>query len=334
MTKDQSKLEVGLLDNACHSLIRGFEFLGVSIDKQDKLLLKDAVVWIHHGIELSLKQLLVQKNEFLVFDNIDKAVQKLGTLRRKKGSLIEVLELFDYGETSYTVGYGKAVERVSIMLNLQELAQGESLREQLDKLTNSRNRIVHFLINIYTDEITDMLVQLMHPFLNLLKREVKDEKFVNECIPEILKNVNAADYFINKRIKALSYDKKTFIERQKERSASIDLTKTSFENKVIAFKDGFAQTEYSAYRKLLEETSRAFRDFPDLEKIKVQIESHYEQKVYSCEIEIETLENFIGVKFEKLHQSIKNWRIFLGSINKSIVKDFAEKYISYEPLET
>ena len=35
--------------------------------KGDALLLKEAIIWIHHGIELSLKQLLVQTNEYLVF---------------------------------------------------------------------------------------------------------------------------------------------------------------------------------------------------------------------------------------------------------------------------
>lgn len=332
MTTNGSKLEVGLLDNACHSLLRGFEFLGTSINEQDKLLLKEAVVWIHHGIELSLKYLLVQENEFLVFDNIDKAVQKLGILRKKQASQMGVLELFQHSETPYTVGYGKAIERAAMMLDLQELAKNEPLRKQLDKLANFRNQIIHFTIDIYIDEVTGMLVRLMRPFLGVLKREVNDENFVSEWIPRILKMVDDADYFIDERIKELTCTEADFMERQRQKSAYIDLSKTSLENRVIVFKDGFARRERIAHKRLLEETSRAFRDFPCLENIKVVIESYHEQKVYSCEISINTLEEFIGVKFHDLRQNIKNWRIFLGSIDKSKVKEFAETYISSSSL--
>ena len=92
-----------------------------------------------------------------------------------------------------------------------------------------------------------MLVRLMRPFLSLLKREVNDEKFVNECIPEILKMVDHADYHINERIKALRCTETAFMERQKERSGYIDLTKTNpikhmsigIKSKWIIAHDGF-----------------------------------------------------------------------------------------------
>lgn len=329
MTTNIPKLEVTLLDNACHSLNRGFEFLEASTNEQDKLLLKEAVVWIHHGIELSLKQLLVQKNEFLVFDDIDKAVQKLGNLRRKKSNIqIGVLELFDYGETSQTVGYGKAIERAAVMLNLQELAQDKPLRQQLDKLGNFRNRIVHFSIDIYTDEVTGMLVQLMNPFLVLLGHELNNEDFINNCIPEIRKKVDAADYFINERIKALTCTEESFMMRQKQRSVYVDFEETNFEDKLIVFKDGFVRTEYFAHKKLLEEASRTFRDFPCLDKIKIMIESQHERHIYYCEITLQTLETFLDVKFEDLKQDIKSWRTVLNTIDKTKVVKFSENYVS------
>jgi hypothetical protein len=103
-----------------------------------------------------------------------------------------VLDLFDYGEGVYTVGFSKLIERAAIMLNLPELAQGAPLREKIDELTNYRNKIVHFSIEVQLDEVASLLADLMEPFLTLLEREVKDEDFVRRCIPYVRANAESA----------------------------------------------------------------------------------------------------------------------------------------------
>jgi len=159
---------------------------------KEALALKEAIIWIHHGIELSLKQLLVQSNEYLVFEKVDEAVRKLAQLRRQPDmSDASVLDLFDYGEGTYTVGFSKLIERVAVMLNLPELAQGASLREKIDELTNYRNKIVHFSVEVQLDEVSSLLTDLMEPFLKLLEREVKDEDFINRCIPYVRANAES-----------------------------------------------------------------------------------------------------------------------------------------------
>ena len=60
--------KIDLLDNCCHSLKRGYQLFNEWKTKQnDKWLLKEAIIWVQHGIELAIKQLLVQTNEFLNF---------------------------------------------------------------------------------------------------------------------------------------------------------------------------------------------------------------------------------------------------------------------------
>jgi len=192
MTTPPSSLRIGLLDNACHSLQRGYEMLNKGRSKKEALALKEAIIWIHHGIELSLKQLLVQSNEYLVFENVDEAVRKLAHLRRQPDmNQATVLDLFDYGEGVYTVGFNKLVERAAIMLGLPEIAQGASLRERIDELTNYRNKIVHFSVEVQLDEVAGLLADLMEPFLTLLEREVKDENFVRRCIPSVRANAES-----------------------------------------------------------------------------------------------------------------------------------------------
>lgn len=184
--------KIGLLDNAGHSLQRGYEMFNKGRQNQDPLVLKEAIIWIHHGIELSIKQLLVQSNEYLIFDNIDKAVEKLVQLRRKSDlASANVLDLFDYSESVYTVGFGKLIDRAAILLNLQELAQGSILRDKIDALTSYRNKIVHFTVEVKLDEVITLLAELMEPFLALLEREVQNKEFSVKYIPLIRANAQA-----------------------------------------------------------------------------------------------------------------------------------------------
>jgi hypothetical protein len=183
MTKSNTSI-IGLLDNACHSLQRGYEMFNKGRQKKDALALKEAIIWIHHGIELSIKQLLVQSNEYLIFDNVDEAVRKLAHLRRQPNmSNANVLDLFDSSDSIYTVGFGKLVDRAAIMLNLQELAQGTDLREKIDALTSYRNKTVHFAVDVEPEEVINLLGELMEPFLSLLDKQITDKDFVRNCIP-------------------------------------------------------------------------------------------------------------------------------------------------------
>jgi hypothetical protein len=191
MTKSNTA-KIGLLDNAFHSLQRGYEMFNTGKQRQDPLALKEAIIWIHHGIELSIKQLLVQSNEYLIFDNVDKAVEKLAQLRRKSDmGNANVLDLFDYSESITTVGFGKLIDRAAIMLNLQELGQGTVLRNKIDALTIYRNKIVHYTIDVELDEVINLLADLVEPFLSLLEREINDKKLMVGYISAIRKNAQS-----------------------------------------------------------------------------------------------------------------------------------------------
>ncbi|MDP1714975.1 MAG: hypothetical protein Q8L41_09535 [Anaerolineales bacterium] len=181
--------KIGLLDNAFHSLHRGYEMFNKGKQKQDPLALKEAIIWIHHGIELSIKQLLVQSNEYLIFDNVDRAVEKLSQLRKKTDmGNANALDLFDYSESITTVGFGKLIDRAAIMLNLQELAQGTTLRNKIDALTSYRNKIVHYTIEVQLDDVITLLADLVEPLLSLLEQELQDKKFVAKYASAIRRN--------------------------------------------------------------------------------------------------------------------------------------------------
>lgn len=188
MTAQTSKLKIGLLDNGSHSLERGYEMWAQWKKSGDAWLLKESVIWIHHGIELLLKQLVVQSNEFLVFQDVNKAVERLGILRKKTGmENAGVLDLFDHDDKVMSVGFKNLIDRVAITMNISELSEKEPLREKIDVLTRTRNKIVHFSVDLDVVEISGLLSEILSPLLSLLSKEVQDQKFKEKTIPKIRK---------------------------------------------------------------------------------------------------------------------------------------------------
>ena len=188
MSNSTPILSIGLLENCCHSLKRGYELWNQGNERKDGWLLKEAVIWIHHGIELALKQLLVQSNEYLVFEKIDEAVEKLSKLRRStpaSGNTLGALDLFEEENPAFSVGFNKLIERTAIMLGLSELEKASDLRSKIDALTKFRNKIVHFAVKLNPEEVASLLGEILEPFLQLLEREIENSNFVNVCIPEI-----------------------------------------------------------------------------------------------------------------------------------------------------
>jgi hypothetical protein len=188
MANQTPSLRIGLLDNSVHSLKRGYEMWGQWRKTEDAWLLKESVIWVHHGIELALKYLLVQTNEILVFDKVDEAIIQLGNLRKQEGmSNAGAIDLFDQNDSVISVGYKNLINRAAVALSIPELATNQLLRSQIDQLTKYRNKIVHFSIELDIAIVSDLLSEILEPFLSMLAREVKDENFRNRSIHEIRK---------------------------------------------------------------------------------------------------------------------------------------------------
>ena len=186
MITNTSSLRIGTLDNAEHALLRGYDLVAEGVRKDSPYLIKEAIIWVHQGIELCLKQLLVQTNEFLVFENVDEAVRKLAHLRRQPNTeKAGVLDLFEQGVGVRTVGYKKLVDRVAVMLGISELAPGSHFRDNIDELTILRNKIVHFFAEVDLEKAAKLLADIALPFLELMQRHLKGAGLtyaVNMCV--------------------------------------------------------------------------------------------------------------------------------------------------------
>ena len=91
MIDQTNNLEIGLLDNGSHSLKRDYEVWSQWGESRDNWLLKESAIWIHHWIELLFKQLIVQANEFLVFQDVNNIA--INYFRRVVGVALKLLTM-------------------------------------------------------------------------------------------------------------------------------------------------------------------------------------------------------------------------------------------------
>lgn len=149
--------------------------------------------------------------------------------------------------------------------------------------------------------------------------------------------------FFNQTIKGLQLSKYEFFNRGKYNTSYFDEVKSDYRKRLLYFKEGFASTEYYAFRKLLESTARVFRDFDQLDQINVFIpayknnaKTNYSNKkmMYSCTLNKNQLEEFLQLDFDFLREDIKHWKEeFLGKLNKSLVLEFAQLFVQEENID-
>lgn len=148
------------------------------------------------------------------------------------------------------------------------------------------------------------------------------------------------DYFFNQNIKGLQLSKYEFNRRGNQNTNYFDEKKSNYKKRILYFKEGFANTEYYAFKKLLESSARAFRDFDQLDFINVFIPSikndestNYLDKkmLYSCSINKYELQKFLSIDIDYFREDIKYWREgFLEKLNKTLVLKFAQLYVNEE----
>ena len=63
------KLEISLWENGLHSLWRGLACYAEYRETNDRMLVKDAIMFLHHGIELLMKEILVRHSPYLAYEH-------------------------------------------------------------------------------------------------------------------------------------------------------------------------------------------------------------------------------------------------------------------------
>ncbi len=142
-------MKLNFLNSGVDSLKKGFENLNKyeSINysnssaktKQKRFYyLKDAILFIQHGIEILFKSILAQHSEYLIFSQIDSNVKK-ALLQKKQRKLNSVFES-DLKNKIHTVTFLESIERIKV---IPKVELSKSLEKRLNELESYRNIIMH-----------------------------------------------------------------------------------------------------------------------------------------------------------------------------------------------
>ena len=327
MNQNKSSLSIGLLDNCYHSLKRGYELWNIvkerndrnEINPDDGWLLKESIIWVHHGIELAFKKMLAQVNECFIFEKLDdeKFWRALGKYKKDNKDYIaiegtnniSIIHLFNEDVDSKSISFTQALTRAVLMLDIEELSdkpKKTDFRKSIDRLTNYRNRLIHFSLDLNIDEVTVLLGELLEPLLTLLKTHIKDSNFTDNYLPKIRDTA--------KGVQELA---KTKTEKNQERIINI---MKAFKGKEVP--GHIFNQEDDRFR------LPTFSKVQKTQNIAVDIIGHISgDEKWLVQIKIGTL-FFMGdlpyFKTEKYGKCIKKWLVFLTPVDSSKIERLKE----------
>lgn len=171
-------MRLSLIENGLDSLHKGYESLieydNLSIkngeEHQKSILLKNVILYTHHGIEILMKYILSSHNELLIFSNIDNDVQNAYKEKYQK-SLNSIFESSNIDKV-HTVSFSEAFERLKSICNH---TFSKDFEKKIDLLNNYRNRLTHAEININDQDIILLFNNLFDELDMYLFAQIGDE---------------------------------------------------------------------------------------------------------------------------------------------------------------
>lgn len=192
------ELEFTLLDNGIDSLKKTQDSLKrfKELHRQNSYhLLKDAIIYLNHGIEILLKYILSSRNESLIFKDIKvymKAKEQLKYMPPKERGFGTYLEknmptVFDVPKEKLqykileTITLREAVDRVEFLCDIEITKE---FRNSIYLINKYRNDITHHSINLTSEEEEDLINELKILYVNVLS-------FFEEQISEIYEKIDS-----------------------------------------------------------------------------------------------------------------------------------------------
>ena len=119
-------------------------------------MLKDAIIFTHHGLEILLKAILSKNSELLVVQELDAATKQAFAEQRTKG----LKSIFDTSVASdlRTVSISEAVERLEKICGT---AIPKRFQEKLKAIVKLRNQVAHSNLSVEAPAVVDLFDQLL-----------------------------------------------------------------------------------------------------------------------------------------------------------------------------
>ena len=163
-------MKLNFLDSGLDSLKKGFkslvEYEKVTFYNKEEVSeekrfyhLKDAILFIQHGIEILVKKIIQNHSEYLIFSQIDNHVKS--ALKQKNERKLNSVFETDLKHKIHTVTFNESIERLKIIPGVK---LSSTLEKRLNELESYRNIIMHsepylneYDINTTFDGLSDEL---------------------------------------------------------------------------------------------------------------------------------------------------------------------------------
>ncbi|MGG7604697.1 hypothetical protein [Massilia sp. BKSP1R2A-1] len=171
-------MKISLIENGLDSLKKGYGHLkkyeeldaDPMNDTQRFSLLKDAILAIQHGVEILFKDILRNKNEILLYSEINAKLKQAFT-KRREGVITELFEL----DGVHTVTFKESLERVRDICGIEIPSK---LNKSLIKVEAWRNLLMHSAVSLPEVQVAAVLGGLMHSLDNFFSTAI-GERYIN-----------------------------------------------------------------------------------------------------------------------------------------------------------
>ncbi|MGL5724483.1 hypothetical protein [Cetobacterium sp.] len=189
-------MNISLLENGLHSLNKGYLTIKeYELCKDEKLayfLLKDAILSIHHGVEILMKECLRRKNEFLIFSNIDKHVKD--TYKEKRQKNLKDIFMTTKIKSVHMITYDETIDRMEAFY---EIDLKRELKDSLIKLNKYRNIITHSGICLDQLEILETIYCLAHSLDFYFEKILTNEYNISRGYINLKKSIESLEEYSN-----------------------------------------------------------------------------------------------------------------------------------------
>uniref|UniRef100_UPI0039AF80C0 hypothetical protein n=1 Tax=Empedobacter brevis TaxID=247 RepID=UPI0039AF80C0 len=156
--------------------------------------LKDAILFIQHGIEILFKNIIIQHSEYLIFSHIDSNVKK-AFLQKKHRNLNSVFES-DLKNKIHTVSFLESIERLKIIPNVDV---SKSLENRLIDLESYRNIIMHSEPHLNESQINNTLDGLSDDLDTFFIKNIGAKYKTISGYGALMKNINKYKTLLEKK---------------------------------------------------------------------------------------------------------------------------------------
>lgn len=152
--KEQETFGFSLMGNGTDSIKKAHD----CFEKMDQLVkgvdhhLKDAVIFLNHGIEILLKVMLEEKNSFLMFNDIDK-YQKAKEKMKKENKK----DIFEVNPELKTVTLIEALRRLEYLCDVEI---DNKMKLAILEINETRNKLMHSNLLLNERELNKLIIEL------------------------------------------------------------------------------------------------------------------------------------------------------------------------------